>query len=178
MDQSRLEIPLNRKKFLLRGGLFTALALVGVWLFLSYAPVQTFLTPWVVQVIAGVLVFVFGILAMNDLQKGMGNPIGLVITPEGMIDHSSNLGVGLIRWKEIRLLRIDTSRSDQHILVDVAKPKELQKKGRNPLQQNLMATNVKLYGTPIVIQADHLTLSATELLPLLEERLHPSKKRS
>ncbi|MCF8237888.1 MAG: DUF4175 domain-containing protein [Saprospiraceae bacterium] len=178
MDSSRLEIPLNRKKFLLRGGLFTALALAGVWLLLSYAPVQTFLTPWVVQVIAGVLVFVFGILAMNDLQKGMGNPIGLVITPEGIIDHSSNLGVGLIRWKEIRQLRIDTSRSNKHILVEVAKPKDLQKKARNPLQQNLMNTNLKLYGTPIVIQTDYLTIPTTELLQLLEERLHPPRKRS
>ncbi len=177
MDQSRVEVPLNRKKFLFRGGLFAALALVGVWLFLSYASTQSFLTPWVVQVMAGVLVFVFGILAMNDLQKGLGNPVGLVISPEGIIDHSSNLGTGLIRWKEIRQVRIDTSRSDQHILVEVTKPKDLQKKASNPLQQNLMNTNVKLYGTPVVIQADHLTMPARTLLSLLEERLRPSKKR-
>ncbi|MBK7344103.1 MAG: hypothetical protein IPJ06_14050 [Saprospiraceae bacterium] len=69
MSETRLEIPLNRKKFLIRGSVFGLAALTGVWLFLTYAHQQTWMTPWVVQVIAGILTFIFGILATNDLQK-------------------------------------------------------------------------------------------------------------
>lgn len=178
MSETRLEIPLNRKKFLIRGSAFGLAALTGVWLFLSYAHQQTWMTPWVVQVIAGILTFIFGILATNDLQKGLGNPVGLVITPEGFIDHAGNLGIGLIRWKEIRQIRTDTVRSAQHILIELIKPDQLLKKGKNPLQQNLLQTNLKLYGTPVVIHTDHLRIEPTALLEMLRERHSPSKKRT
>ncbi|HRW76139.1 MAG TPA: hypothetical protein P5563_09565, partial [Saprospiraceae bacterium] len=115
MENPRIEIRIHQKKYLLRGGMFALLALAGVWLLLSYAHQQTWLTPWVVQVIAGVMVFIFGVLATNDLQKGLGDPIGLVITPEGFIDHVGNLGLGLVRWKEIRQIRMDAARSGSHI---------------------------------------------------------------
>lgn len=154
-----------------RGGLFALLAMTGVWLFLSYAHSQTFLTPWVVQVGAGILTFLFGILATNDLQKGLGNPIGLVLTPEGFIDHAGNLGIGVVRWKEIKRIWINEERSDTTILIELKKPDSLQKKTVNPLQKNLMTTNIKLHGTPVVIQTGYLSIQSDQLLTTLEERL-------
>lgn len=177
MENPRIEIRVNQKMYLLRGGLFALLAVVGVWIFLSYAYEQTWLTPWVVQVMAGVIVFIFGVLATNDLQKGLGDPVGLVITPEGFIDHASNLGLGLVRWKEIRQMRIDDARSEHHILIELVKPDQATRKSKNPLQQNLLQTNVKLYGTPVVIHADHLLIKPAALLELLLERHSPPQKR-
>ena len=178
MENPRIEICIHQKKYLLRGGMFALLALAGVWLLLSYAHQQTWLTPWVVQVIAGVMVFIFGVLATNDLQKGLGDPIGLVITPEGFIDHVGNLGLGLVRWKEIRQIRMDAARSGSHILIELIKPDQINKKSRNPLQQNLLQTNLKLYGTPVVIATDHLMMAPADLLRLLEERHQPTRKRT
>lgn len=156
---------------MVRGSLFAILALMGVWLFLSYAHRQTFMTAWVMQVGAGIITFLFGILATNDLQKGLGNPVGLVITPEGFIDHAGNLGIGLVRWKEIKRIWINEERSEENILIELKKPDSLHKKTMNPLQKNLMNTNIKLHGTPIVIQTSHLSTKPFHLLNELQERL-------
>ncbi len=171
IKDQRVEILINRQKFILRGGLFSILALIGVWLFLSYAHSQTFMTPWVMQLGAAILTFIFGILATNDLQKGLGNPVGLVITPEGFIDHASNLGIGLIRWKDIKRIWVNEELSEETILIELKKPDSLNKKTVNPLQKNLMNTNIKLHGTPIVIQTTHLMIHPVQLFTELEGRL-------
>ncbi|MBK7344104.1 MAG: hypothetical protein IPJ06_14055 [Saprospiraceae bacterium] len=95
----------------------------------------------------------------------------MVITPEGVIDHAGNLGIGLIRWKEIRQIRTDKKQPFQYILIELKKPESLKHKTVNPLQKNLMETNIKLHGTPVAIQASNLAINPGQLLSELQGRL-------
>ena len=141
---------------LLLGGI----PLIGMCILLCVVP------PWYVQVIGGIGVVLFGFLAPANACLFFSRKSGLTIDRDGIIDRTSLLSAGRIRWEDIRGIRCGPSIST--LIVDVHDPQLFVERGNAPLRW-LKAINLRMVGSPVVLNLEPLDAPALELAGVLEE---------
>lgn len=156
-------IPLSKGKIFLT--LLGSLAFValGIWFLGTKDPE---LSSPVVKVVGGVAVLFFGACGLFALTKLFDFRPGLVIDAEGIIDNSSAVAAGRIRWEEITGLSVTTIQRTQILNILVRSPEALLE-GKGRLARLAGSANIGMTGTPVNISSHALKVRFDDLGPLI-----------
>lgn len=177
-SDERIEIPVNNDNLvwrLLGAAVFMAL---GVWFFVLQEVeflLGITLGAVVLQVVGGILIFLFGLVMLYGIWELADNRPGLVIGPEGIVDRTHTFSVGLVPWDQIRGFRIRSLPSKQILTVELVDPEQYIARG-NLMQRLVGRFNSRLYESPVQISARLLEIDFEELIELLEERCERNEK--
>lgn len=166
-NPSEITIPINRTRLKIAGlfyGLLTILILAGFFLL-----AETTEGGWKLGLrIAGAILATLVVLTGSGAVKLLQNKnAGLHITPQGIEDLTSAIGVGKVEWKNISDIQV---RSDEKVvLVFVRRPDEILKSASNKAIRQLLEKNLSIYKTPVILESKYLQCSFEELGTKLEE---------
>jgi hypothetical protein len=147
--------------------LLGCVAIMGFFAVMIVVPDMTDEPPWFVRTIGGIGFVFFGFgLAANValLQPGAS---GLTIDADGIVDRTSYLSAGRVRWADISGVALASIYLQDVIVIGLHDPAQFVKRG-NPLQRRLKAMNMKLVGSPVVLNLAQLDGCPEELLEILQ----------
>lgn len=146
---------------------------MGVW-FVVNPPASKhglFSNPVLIVILGVVTIVFFGFLGFSILRKLPDDKPGLIINDEGILDNSSPLAAGLILWDDILEIRTITISSQNMLEISVKNPEEYINRQSSFLKRKGMQGNYKMYGSPIYISANSLTVGFQELHDLIQKNL-------
>lgn len=95
--------------------------------------------------------------------------VGLEITKEGIINNTTLLYSGIIKWRDIESMTI-SEKSKNSINVFIKNPQDYIKKTKNPLRKINIYAYYYSYKTPCIIGGQILDIDAAELAKLLKDK--------
>jgi hypothetical protein len=122
---------------------------------------------------AGILFF--GFLGLTILKILMKNGPGLIISEEGITDHSSGVSAGFIPWSDIIGVKEQVVANQRFINLVVKNPQEYIDRQGSAFKRKIMQKNHDIFGTGIGISSNTLKIDYRELKKILEERLLETK---
>jgi len=93
---------------------------------------------------------------------------GIIIDKNGIIDYSSGISSGLIKWEDITHIYLMEVKSQKLIMLNVSNPDVYVQRQTNALKRKATALNYKIYGTPISISSNGLKCNTKKLHSLLK----------
>ncbi len=160
-------IPLSKGKIVLL--IIGSLAFVTAcaWLFNIKAGGEYEAVFWKGFAIIGGIFFsitgIFGIKKIFDFEPG------LVINSEGIIDNSSAVSIGLIKWGDIVGFKVMQISSTKLLLILVKNPEKYIEMEENKIKRKLMSMNNSRYGSPISISSNALKINFKELEKMIQD---------
>ncbi|SHG41410.1 STM3941 family protein [Chryseobacterium vrystaatense] len=112
--------------------------------------------------ILSVLFFCFVLFTMIK-KRLLDKNIGIIVNEEGIIDNSSFVGVGFIKWEDIISIEKSNVASTNFLLIKVKNPEYYINISTGALKSKLLNGNYKSYGTPISISSNFISCSFTQL---------------
>jgi hypothetical protein len=164
-----IHIMINRSRLLFQLILFTVLGisvLIGAFAVANISSIN----PLIWKIGGSVAGFFFIVAAGSKAKKRADKNAGIRITKEGMIDQSSDLSLGLIKWSDISSIDKEASLEAQLLIVRVKKNNAYLKKAKNSAIERLLKQNIRKFDTPVVIEAGYLECSLEELIDILVEK--------
>lgn len=163
MSAQEIHIGLNRRRLIVNVAVSAVLgfaALIGLFWIADH---QEAISPVFYKTIGGI-VFGFCVIIGGTHSKRLAKKnAGLTLTKEGLLDQSSSIAVGLVRWKDMKSIQSAKTPTSKLLLIEVKRPDDVVKNAKNKAIKRLMQQNVRLYKTPIVINAKILDASFEEL---------------
>jgi hypothetical protein len=165
--KGRVAIPLNKRKLVVLVLAALGFVVVGVmvWLLADAIPG---LGSLLIKGAAVLVVGFCGLCGAYGLLKLFDTAPGLVLDQQGIIDNSSAVAAGRIRWDEITEIRFSTLEGQQFLTVQVANPKRFVEMG-GFFRRMLNRANTWLVGSSINISASSLRISFDELTKQISE---------
>lgn len=157
-----MEIKLSKFKLFLALIAIILILFLGLYTIAFPERVSSFSKSPFLASIIGIGISLMALIYLIIFSQVIIKRTGLIISSEGIIDHSSMVSVGLIRWKDILRIRKFQVNSITFLLIDVNKPEEYLL-GLNKLKLWWIKINAKSYGTPISISTVFLNCKFTEL---------------
>ena len=165
MSEDIVTIPLNKLKIGLSILGCVIFVVVGIMLWLI-ADSQALYNPTLLRVVGAVSVAFFGLIGLYVSQKIFDNKPGLILDSEGLIDNSSGVSAGRVRWDEITRIGVTRVGRQRFLTITVLDPQKYVERG-NAFQQKLSAINLKQYGSPVQISSGTLKMGFEELAQML-----------
>jgi hypothetical protein len=177
ISESSIEIPLNKKKMILLfiGSvvLFSASAWIAIGKPGGEENISTKLT---VFSYAGLLLFGFAGIALS--KKLFQKHPGLIIDENGIVDNAGGLAAGYILWSDIENISRFEIQGQDFVMIQVKNPQYYIDRENSFLKRKAMALNLRLYGTPVCISANTLSIKFGELYTVLNTRFLKKKAAS
>ena len=173
----RTHIPMNKRRLLIQIILLSAIGLLS---FLgSFAIADSIgINPLIAKSI-GVVVLIFSIItAGQKVKKRNEEEGGLLIDKAGITDHSSDIGIGLIKWSDIIGIDEEASQRAELIILKVKKQQDYIKKAKNKAVERLLAQNTRKFDTPVVIDTRYLMGTFDEVYELLVQEMKKRRKKT
>ncbi len=159
----------NKSKLRFQTAVYTIIAVVAFILLFGYAERQEWVPPIVFQGL-GVVLGGLCVLAAAAKAKRIKDPnAGLLIDKQGIHDLSSDIGLGLIKWKDITEYKVEQSKKTGLILIGVKKNEVFLRNAQNPAIARLLKQNIRLYDTPVAIDPSYLDASIQEVFERIDE---------
>lgn len=167
-------IPLSKTKGILL--LFGAIAFVAmsIWMWPS-ADSQTRFNPLEMKVVAVAGVSFFGLCALYGFYKIFDMRPGLIIDAQGILDNSSAIAAGQIRWDEITGWHVSEIAGQRMVTIEVVDPQRFVDRG-NFISRKLNSANTKMTGSPINISSVSLRIGFDELVQTLNEAFEKHRR--
>jgi hypothetical protein len=175
MGLERIEIKLSKKKAVLTFLGAVAFVAVGIWM-IDVADSQHRYPPTLLSVTGYSSIIFFGAAGLYVFYKLFDSKPGLIIDKEGIHDNSNGSSAQLIKWEQIKGLKIEQVMSTKFILIDIHDPEGFMEK-TGGLTKRLMKGNYKMYGTPISIISNSLNCNTDHLFKIISERMILEHKR-
>ncbi|NHN24294.1 hypothetical protein FIA58_001285 [Flavobacterium jejuense] len=172
MKKDTIEIPLSKKKMMLKLLGSILFCCIGLWLIIKQ-PVSSNLflsNPIVTLLIGCISILFFGIITISILNKFRNSNIGLTINAEGIIDNTSGISGGLILWKDIIDIQKTTVVNQQFLKIITNNPQLYIDKQKSVFKKKAMLLNYKSYGSPIFISANTLQINFDTLYETVLEK--------
>jgi len=173
-----IEIPLSKKKLTLMVIGSLIFVVLGILFVVSPENYTSLImqSPTIIFISGLASILFFG-LCFFFISKKLGDKSpGLVISDEGILDNSSGVSVGQIKWAEIEHISVIKIYRQKMIILQIKNPQEYIDKQTNWFKRKMMTTNYKMYGTPVCITSNGLKISFNELLSTLTEKLNVAQK--
>ncbi len=153
-----IEFKISKKKtiFLVIAGM---LFVIVSFLFLFFPHIfQSFLIGNLLLIrFIGLIGFLFfGFVLVLLIKKVFFGKIGIIINEIGIIDNSSYVSVGVIKWEDIKSIEKREVASTRFLLIYVQNPKNYIDKNKNKIKIKLLKANNNSYGTPISISSNFI----------------------
>jgi hypothetical protein len=130
----------------------------------------------VVRMAAIACVVFFGGGAVYAIRRLFDDAPGVVISAAGILDNSSGVAVGLIKWSDIKDFRVTEMMTQQFLTIDVRTPEAYIERG-NVIQRFFRRMNAQFYGSPVQIALNSLDASLDELRSAIEQGLESYRRR-
>ena len=173
-----IEIPLSKKKLTLMVIGSLIFVVIGI-LFVTNPEkyTSTIMRSPTIIFIAGIASILFFGLCFFFIVKKLGDSSpGLVISDEGILDNSSGVSAGQIKWTEIEDISVIEIHRQKLIMLQVKNPQDHIDKQTSGFKRKMMTMNYKIYGTPLSITSNGLKISFSELLSTLTEKLKAARQ--
>lgn len=172
--EETVHIPVNKMKLLFHTVIFSGIGIALLIGCFSLAE-SSEMSPIIWQG-AGILLCLIAVLAAGaKAKKRADKSAGIIFSTEGMTDNSSDFGLGLIRWKDIKGLNADLSLQSKLLIVEIKNQSEYLKRGKNSAVKRLLDQNVRKFGTPIVIEVGNLDCDIAELVEVFQDQMKKFK---
>ena len=174
----RIEIALSKKKiFLMLIGAFAFIA-IGFWFVISPPTISNSYwgNPTKIAIAGYASIVFFGLCAFVLIKKLPDNKPGLIIDQTGLTDNSSGVSAGQILWTDIENISVIEIHSQKLIMLQVTNPQDYIDKQTSSFKRKMMQLNYKMYGTPLSITSNGLTISFDELLSTLTDKLNATRQ--
>lgn len=169
-----LEVPFNKRKIVLLLAGSVLLFSMGVWI--VFARPSTEGHHWMnatkLLIAAYGAILLFGLTTIAILKKIFDHTPGLVIDNMGLTDHSGALAAGFISWTDMENISKFQLQGQDFILIQVKNPEFYIERQGSRLKRKGMALNNRLYGTPIFISANTLSVPFHELYLMIQSRFN------
>lgn len=177
VEQSRVEIPLSKKKLVMTFLGALVFVAIGLWLVIARPNSRNlFFGNQTMVLVAGAAgVLFFGFVAVRVLPKLRDKKPGLIIDHMGITDNSSALAAGFIPWSDINEIRLMEVMNQRFLMVMVNDPELYINKATNAITKRLVMANYTSYGSPISISSHALQMDFDQLHALLAERMRSVK---
>ena len=173
-----IEIALSKKKifFMLIGAL--AFVAIGLWFVISPPTISNSYwgNPTKIAIAGYASIVFFGLCAFVLIKKLPDNKPGLIIDQTGLTDNSSGVSAGQILWTDIENISVIEIHSQKLIMLQVTNPQDYIDKQTSSFKRKMMQLNYKMYGTPLSITSNGLTISFDELLSTLTDKLNAARQ--
>lgn len=169
MELERIEIKLSKKKALLTFFGAAAFVVSGIWM-IQVADTQARYPPSLAKTVGYSAIVFFGTVGLYILYKLFDSKPGLVIDREGIHDNSNAASAGLIKWEQIKGVKIEQVMSTKFILIDIHDPETFIQKFSG-MKKKLMWGNYKMYETPVSIVSNSLQCDTDYLFKIIRERM-------
>jgi len=169
MEQERIEIKLSKKKVVLTLIGAMSFVVLGIWT-INRADNQHRYPPTAVRTVGYSSIIFFGAVGLYAFYKIFDSKPGLIIDNEGVHDNSNASSAQLIKWGQIKEIKIQPVMSTKFILIDIHHPKDFMA-NIGGLKKKLMMGNYKMYGTPISIISSSLNCDTDYLFKIISERM-------
>ena len=133
-------------------------------------------SPTIIFIAGLASILFFGLCFFFIIKKLGDNSPGLIISNEGILDNSSGVSAGQIKWTEIEDISVIEIQRQKLIKLHVKNPQEYIERQTSGFKRKMMKVSYKMYGTPLTITAHGLKISFNELLSTLTEKLKASRK--
>ena len=176
---SRIEIPLSKKKIALL--LVAAIVFIagGIWIASNperFIPnIFRITNPEIIRIGGIVGILFFGAAGIYGIKKLFDKKIGLIIDSNGITDNSNASSIGLIEWNDISDIRTKQVMSTKFLLIDIVNPEKYIGKAKNGIQARLMKANMNMYETPLSITSNTLKYDFGELEKLIKTEYKRNK---
>lgn len=157
-----MEIKLSKVKIFLSFIISFLVLLLGIYTVIFPEEVSSFLKMPFLAVVVGVMTCLLALSFLIMSFMALIKNTGLIINSEGIVDNSSPIALGLIKWEDILRIRKIQISSITFLLIDL-KNQEKYLKDVNKLKAWWLRVNARSYGTPISINAAFLTCKFSEL---------------
>jgi hypothetical protein len=125
---------------------------------------------------AGIVALLFfGFILLTIIKKRLSDKnMGIIINELGIIDNSSFVSVGLIKWEDIISIEKSNVLSTKFLLIKVKNP-EYYINISTGIKSKLLNGNYKSYGTPISISSNFISCSFSQLEDILSNSFEKYK---
>lgn len=143
----------------------------GFFFILILANEQTKFSPLFIRIVGAAAILFFGATGITGIKKMFDNKVGLIIDENGIIDNSSGVSIGLIKWSDITAITREEISSTQFLLLYISNPDFYLSQAKG-LKRKMMEANNRMYGTPLSMSSNGLKCKFSELEKLLNENLN------
>jgi hypothetical protein len=109
----------------------------------------------------------FGVCAAMIAYKLPQTNPGIIIDKHGIIDHSSGISSGLIKWEDITDIYVIEVNMQKLIMLDVSNPTDYIQCHTNSQKRKATVLSYEIYGTPLSISSRGLKCNTKKLHSLL-----------
>ena len=144
---------------------------MGLWFMISPPELQNpiFGNKSALFILGLLAVLFFGISAILLIIKLFEQKPGLVIGREGILDNSSSVAAGLIKWEDLMDIGVIEVQKQKLLMLYVQNPHEYIKRQKSAIKRKIMQINYKSYSTPISISTNGLGCKFDELHDLVKQ---------
>ena len=127
------------------------------------------MSPYMATIFGYVGIVFFGFACIFIFFDLLTSKPALTINSDGIINNS-HVGAGyLIRWKNIKSLRINSTKNQRMIEIDLKDNEEVFQQV-NFLSRRLMKANGRFMGTPTFIPAVMIKMNLDDVLSIIQEQ--------
>jgi hypothetical protein len=171
-----IRIPLSKTKIVLIFFGSVIFLFLFVWIFQNPTLSDRY-DPLIIQLVAiGSFIF-FSITAVYAIIKLFDRKPGLIITKEGIIDNSSAVAAGLVRWDNVKDIKYTNIMGTRIIALPLHNP-ELVLTRQKGIKKFLMKLNKDGFDSPVQISSNTLRCNFDELYDIIEKQLIAHKSGS
>ncbi|MFD1706309.1 STM3941 family protein [Siminovitchia sediminis] len=150
-----------------------SLVFAALGIFITAVPFNEPLLPMILGIVVGI---VFGLCFLYYICVLIKRKPAVVVTQEGIMDHSSFIGAGLVRWEEIEAIEF-LSFPGQVYLGIFTLDRKLIIDRSNGMKKLFTRLNQGLLPSQVNIPLYNLACSAEELVQAIEERRERAMKK-
>ncbi len=176
-SQKEMVIELSKGKLFLQiFGCFAFVAL-GIWMLTldsaAIESLQRYNNPMLIYFIGAVSIICFGLFGAIGFKSMFDKGPGLILSHDGFTDHASGISVGSIQWSDVVEIAQCQIGKQKFVSIHVEDPEKYLNRG-SFLKKMVNRSNLKTYGTPIIISANTLKTTHAALLSSFEEYFRES----
>lgn len=151
---------------------------LGIWILLYRPEVSNglFNRPVVKYGVAILCMLFFGAAVIFFLRKLGDKRPAILLTSEGLVDHSNAVSVGLIPWKDVAGVEQLRVLRQEFLIIKVVNPQDYLAKPMNYFKRASLQYNFRHYGSPLAITANTLRVSLPDLQSMIEMKLAEFRK--
>lgn len=169
-ETKNIVIPINKVRLRLVGVIYALIAVAIAFGFYYLSENFSGTTKSVVQ-IAGVILAAIILLTASGAVKLLSNKnAGVTFLNDAIVDMSSSLSPGEIKWKSIS--EITVNNGEQKIIIRVKNPDYFIKNAKNKAVANLQQLNLKQYGSPIILEQRYLSFPFPKISEIFKDQCH------
>ncbi len=167
-------VALNKKKIIFLFFMSIVFFFLALLLLIYLPQDQGIVDYWFIKIVASLGVFLTAIAWFFVFLKIFDRKPGLVINDEWILDNSSFLSVGLIKWDNISNVAVNNIRKQKILTITLKNPDEFMEK-QNVVKKFCFKLNHKYFESPVQISDSALKYDCQKIYEIIKRKIASHK---